>query len=851
MRKYVGLLLFLSFAYSFAADVSHIFPDQIVFVGQYGLPETQLPQNIRVVGYIYNPSGDVSINDALNVDSGVLYVDASNDRVGIGTTSPGAKLHVVGDILGTNIFYAGTSGSDGDFIARDANNYNRVHIDGGDGSPVDGNVRVFITGNGDSWFNSGNVGIGTTSPTQKLEVAGNVNISTNKLYFGDVLLKTGIASGYLALRNIADTSYASIQGSTGAFYSNVWTPKVNYDSTITIQTSGTNQHIILSPSGNVGIGTTSPSKKLHVNGDVQIESNLYMTDGTIYDADNLETNNIYDPEDGTLQVSDSLKVTGQIVGTTGAFLKSGGSYDELFLWQDDNGGACGDTHIGIGFNTYQTADETWYSSDPCCSHNAITMDNSGIHIRTMGADGSCGPDTPLSQAPPTRVFISTNGNVGIGVTSPSEKLDINGDVLIRGNDIKGNSGSGSLTFWTYQDFEFKRYSGGTGGPPHIGVWDDTNSHYVRIWHSGTNPQLQTDTGDFQFNQPIQASSFKDKDNTGYYLDPSSTGTSLKVAGDIACTNCITLGTETTGNYLASVSAGGGISVSGTPGEGWTATISHKDTSSQASVDNSGNTFIQDITLDTYGHVTGITSATVSESDPQVSTTTSGRICYGTGSAVTCNDDLYWDSVNNYLGVRDTTPSYPLDVNGKIRATGQIESDTSIYVNLKGKSGSTGRDAIFVDISSDNDRAALICNRDGTGTCSGFFIWSSDAGKQGSLRASYVEADCPSGYTQVGNSDFCIENYEHGTATWYDAVEACANAGAHLCTLAEWVAADQIVDSPPYDMNDDDEWVADPCSAGATYRTILDYYGGSVHVGCALEGSTYAYRCCVYRRIGKS
>lgn len=35
---------------------------------------------------------------------------------------------------------------------------------------------------------------------------------------------------------------------------------------------------------------------------------------------------------------------------------------------------------------------------------------------------------------------------------------------------------------------------------------------------------------------------------------------------------------------------------------------HADTSSQSSVNNSGSTYIQDITLDTYGHVTGITSA---------------------------------------------------------------------------------------------------------------------------------------------------------------------------------------------------------------------------------------------------
>ena len=51
----------------------------------------------------------------------------------------------------------------------------------------------------------------------------------------------------------------------------------------------------------------------------------------------------------------------------------------------------------------------------------------------------------------------------------------------------------------------------------------------------------------------------------------------------------------------------------------TITISHADTSSQASVNNSGRTYIQDITLDTYGHITGITSATETVTDNQLAT----------------------------------------------------------------------------------------------------------------------------------------------------------------------------------------------------------------------------------------
>ena len=58
-----------------------------------------------------------------------------------------------------------------------------------------------------------------------------------------------------------------------------------------------------------------------------------------------------------------------------------------------------------------------------------------------------------------------------------------------------------------------------------------------------------------------------------------------------------------------VSAGAGL----TGGGDLTAnrTLSHADTSSQGSVNNSGNTVIQDITLDTYGHITAIGSTTIS------------------------------------------------------------------------------------------------------------------------------------------------------------------------------------------------------------------------------------------------
>lgn len=62
----------------------------------------------------------------------------------------------------------------------------------------------------------------------------------------------------------------------------------------------------------------------------------------------------------------------------------------------------------------------------------------------------------------------------------------------------------------------------------------------------------------------------------------------------------------TSGAVDSVNAGNAITVSSTTG---VVTVNHADTSSQASVNNSGRTYIQDITLDEYGHITAITSAT--------------------------------------------------------------------------------------------------------------------------------------------------------------------------------------------------------------------------------------------------
>jgi hypothetical protein len=81
------------------------------------------------------------------------------------------------------------------------------------------------------------------------------------------------------------------------------------------------------------------------------------------------------------------------------------------------------------------------------------------------------------------------------------------------------------------------------------------------------------------------------------------------ATNVTNNNQLTNGAGYTTNVgdITGVTAGSGISGGGTSG---TVTVSHADTSSQGSANNSGATVIQDVTLDTYGHVTGLGSHTL-------------------------------------------------------------------------------------------------------------------------------------------------------------------------------------------------------------------------------------------------
>lgn len=101
-------------------------------------------------------------------------------------------------------------------------------------------------------------------------------------------------------------------------------------------------------------------------------------------------------------------------------------------------------------------------------------------------------------------------------------------------------------------------------------------------------------------------------------DVTAAAVSFDGSGNVALSttiaaNSVALGTDTTGNYVSNVTAGTGISVSHSPGEGSTATVTHGNTSDLDGVYGSTDdgTKIDTITVDANGHITGVTTGSAS------------------------------------------------------------------------------------------------------------------------------------------------------------------------------------------------------------------------------------------------
>jgi len=183
-------------------------------------------------------------NLEFSTNSAKRFIINGSGNVGIGTTTPATKFQVK---AGTNI-NLGIRDGQTDVTAIQLNAFNDA---------ADTNIPMELKASKYN-FTIGNVGIGTINPTYKLEVNGGIstNAPCNFVHSSnEVTLINGYTRGDLWL---------NYRGSS---------VKLNYSlgSGLGNGTFGNLQLDNLFTTGNVGVGTTTPSEKVTVNGGVSIE----------------------------------------------------------------------------------------------------------------------------------------------------------------------------------------------------------------------------------------------------------------------------------------------------------------------------------------------------------------------------------------------------------------------------------------------------------------------------------------------------------------------------------------------------------------------------------------------------
>ncbi|MDD5197439.1 MAG: hypothetical protein PHN60_01110 [Candidatus Gracilibacteria bacterium] len=214
------------------------------------------------------------IDGVFELDTRTANISSSGGNVGIGTTSPGVKLTV-------DETTAGDSRTIGTFQTTSAGRTPRLDFKA---SGVEGGTQAMILQTGSPLAaypnlilqpTGGNVGIGTASPQAPLQINGpatsGVQYAMNVIGGAAVAWTDGIAIKI-------GPSTTGQYGSRIVSYSN--SPS-SYGSRLQLQThdtSATNQSfntgLLIDESGNVGIGTTSPTQKLDVNGLIGIHSTV-------------------------------------------------------------------------------------------------------------------------------------------------------------------------------------------------------------------------------------------------------------------------------------------------------------------------------------------------------------------------------------------------------------------------------------------------------------------------------------------------------------------------------------------------------------------------------------------------
>jgi hypothetical protein len=615
---------------------------------------------------------------------GELMRITSDGKVGIGTTSPTEKLTVNGSILasgsviGSAVCLAGDcktawpTGSDAYWSNEEDNLYN---------------------------LNPGNIGIGTQNPSEKLEVAGKIKVQA--LCLGSDCKASWPSGG----GTVDSLSWSKLTGFPGACPSGQFIRAVGSNLSCATPPAGGGggglsgggaanylakwtgayalaNSLIYDNGTNVGIGTTQPSTRLSILSDVDNILKLVRS-GTNYNytwalgADGKlvlkdQASNIRLALDtsgnlgiGTASPGQKLEVAGYIKGT-GLCIGS----DCRTSWPSGGTGG-GDINAVIAGNGLSgggsSGDVTLSADSSYLQRRVANTCPAGSAIRTISADGTVTCETVggggggVLGGSGTAGYLSrwlgnttlgnsaifqSGDNIGIGITSPTVKLDISGDIRWSGTLQGGSVPWGRLTSFPSACSSGQYVSGiGTGGL--------TCSTPAGGGGGGTVTQLNQGNGITLLPNPITTTGTLSLTIQNCPSGQFVTG----IGGTISCA------TPSGGGTVTSVSASGGITALPNNPITSTGSLSLTYPSKSCGAGNAIQSFdlslaVNPTCVPVGGGGGGITGTGTSNFIPAWNSSTS-----------LTNSIIYYNPSGpggGYIGIGTPSPAYKLDVNGDVK-----------------------------------------------------------------------------------------------------------------------------------------------------------------------------------------